>query len=145
MRELGRLVRKVAASDTTALILGETGSGKERIARAVHHLSTRASQRFVAVNAAGLPNGVTNPLVNQLRATQRDGSSPQACKKLDDFIHLVGVKDGSTPDAASADWTARAQNIQAVLGCRPSGITKSLLTGAVPTLNSRGSRGIVKQ
>ena len=56
MRELGRLVRKVAASDSTALILGETGSGKERIARAIHALSLRNSQRFVAVNAAAIPS-----------------------------------------------------------------------------------------
>ena len=56
MKDLGRLVRKVAASDSTALILGETGSGKERIARAIHALSLRNSQRFVAVNAAALPS-----------------------------------------------------------------------------------------
>ena len=56
MRELGRLVRKVAASDSTALVLGETGSGKERIARAIHALSLRSSQRFVALNAAAIPS-----------------------------------------------------------------------------------------
>jgi two-component system response regulator HydG len=56
MRDLGRLVRKVAASESTALILGETGTGKERIARAIHSLSARASQRFVAVNAAAIPS-----------------------------------------------------------------------------------------
>jgi DNA-binding NtrC family response regulator len=56
MRDLGRLVRKIAASESTALILGETGTGKERIARAIHALSARASQRFVAVNAAAIPS-----------------------------------------------------------------------------------------
>jgi two-component system response regulator HydG len=56
MRELGRVVRKIAASDSTVLVQGETGSGKERIARAIHGLSPRASQRFVAVNAAAIPS-----------------------------------------------------------------------------------------
>ena len=56
MQELGKFVRKIAASDSTALIMGETGTGKERIARAIHALSPRASQRFVAVNAAAIPS-----------------------------------------------------------------------------------------
>ncbi len=55
MRELGGLVRKIAASESTALIMGETGSGKERIARALHSLSPRRAQRFIAVNAAAIP------------------------------------------------------------------------------------------
>ena len=55
MVELGHLVRQVAASDATVLLLGETGTGKERIARAVHRLSPRSTQRFVAVNCAAIP------------------------------------------------------------------------------------------
>ncbi len=55
MRELGELVRRVAASDATVLLLGETGTGKERVARALHRLSGRSSQRFVAVNCAAIP------------------------------------------------------------------------------------------
>jgi two-component system response regulator HydG len=55
MRELSSLVRRVAESEATALLLGETGSGKERIARAIHQLSARSSGRFVAVNCAAIP------------------------------------------------------------------------------------------
>jgi two-component system response regulator HydG len=55
MRELSSLVRRVADSDATALLLGETGTGKERVARAIHRLSPRSSQRFVAVNCAAIP------------------------------------------------------------------------------------------
>jgi two-component system response regulator HydG len=55
MRELSSLVRRVADSDATALLLGETGTGKERIARAIHQLSPRSPQRFVAVNCAAIP------------------------------------------------------------------------------------------
>ncbi len=55
MAELGELVRRIANSDATALILGETGTGKERVARAIHELSPRASHRFVALNCAAVP------------------------------------------------------------------------------------------
>jgi two-component system response regulator HydG len=55
MRELSSLVRRVAESDATALLLGETGTGKELVARAIHQLSPRSSQRFVAVNCAAIP------------------------------------------------------------------------------------------
>ncbi|MEZ4459154.1 MAG: sigma-54 dependent transcriptional regulator [bacterium] len=55
MQDLGELVKKLAASQATTLVLGETGVGKERVARAIHALSDRASQRFVAVNCAAIP------------------------------------------------------------------------------------------
>jgi DNA-binding NtrC family response regulator len=58
MRELARLIRLVAPRSTTVLIEGETGTGKEVVARAVHRLSERAGKPFVVLNCAAIPEAL---------------------------------------------------------------------------------------
>ena len=55
LRRVLTLVDKVAATDSTVLILGETGCGKELIARAIHKKSHRAARAFIRVNCAAIP------------------------------------------------------------------------------------------
>ena len=55
LREAIDLVRTVAPTDSTALIEGETGTGKELIARAIHNISARSGQPFVKLNCATIP------------------------------------------------------------------------------------------
>ena len=58
MMRVYRLIRQMAKVDTTVLIEGETGTGKELVARAIHDTSRRQGQPFIAVNCAGLSESV---------------------------------------------------------------------------------------
>jgi DNA-binding NtrC family response regulator len=58
MKSLLKLVKNVAYSKSTVLIVGETGTGKEMIARYIHQCSPRASKAFVPINCAAMPEGL---------------------------------------------------------------------------------------
>ncbi|HEY5873405.1 MAG TPA: sigma-54 dependent transcriptional regulator, partial [Gaiellaceae bacterium] len=55
VRERSTMIRRVADSDSTVMISGESGTGKELVARALHELSGRAKQPFVAINCGAVP------------------------------------------------------------------------------------------
>lgn len=58
LKEVMEKVAKVAPSDATVLLLGETGTGKELVARALHRLSKRQGKSFIKLNCAAIPSGL---------------------------------------------------------------------------------------
>jgi DNA-binding NtrC family response regulator len=58
MRDLFQTLETVARTASTILVTGETGTGKEVVARAIHHASPRRSQRFVALNCSAIPENL---------------------------------------------------------------------------------------
>lgn len=58
LKRVLKQVETVAPTDATALILGETGTGKELFARAIHHLSPRRDHSFVKLNCSAIPSGL---------------------------------------------------------------------------------------
>jgi len=79
MKEASQMTQRVAATDSTVLLLGESGSGKELFARAIHHLSPRAEQPFVALNCAAIPEGL---IENELFGHERGAYTGAGARKI---------------------------------------------------------------
>ncbi len=86
MEEAGQIVQRVALTDSTVLLLGESGTGKELFARAVHHLSPRRDQPFVALNCAAIPEGLVE---NELFGHERGAYTGAGARKIGkiEFAH----------------------------------------------------------
>lgn len=82
LRETFRLVDQVASSDSTVLILGETGTGKELIAKAIHNNSKRKTKLMVKVNCAALP---TNLIESELFGHERGSFTGATDRRLGKF------------------------------------------------------------
>ncbi len=72
-------VGKVAASNATVLLLGETGTGKELVARAIHRLSLRADNSFIKLNCAAIPSGL---LESELFGNEKGAFTGAVSKKI---------------------------------------------------------------
>jgi DNA-binding NtrC family response regulator len=79
IREISQQVQRIAATDSTALLLGESGTGKELFARAIHHLSNRREQPFVALNCAAIPEGLVE---NELFGHERGAFTGAGARKV---------------------------------------------------------------
>ena len=79
LRKVMESAGKVAPSDATVLLLGETGTGKELIARAIHRLSRRAGESFIKMNCAAIPSGL---LESELFGNEKGAFTGAVNKKI---------------------------------------------------------------
>jgi transcriptional regulator with GAF, ATPase, and Fis domain len=81
MKAVSHQLQRVAPTDSTVLLLGESGTGKELFARAIHHLSNRREQPFIALNCAAIPEGlVENELFGHERGAFTGAGNRKAGK-----------------------------------------------------------------
>jgi len=106
MKAASQMTQRVAATESTVLLLGESGSGKELFARAIHHLSPRAEQPFVALNCAAIPEGLVDGRADRDRFRLRQ-EEQEAQDRRSDVLRLVGDVSG-TLQYDHDEWAATA-------------------------------------
>jgi PAS domain S-box-containing protein len=79
LKDVMESVGKVATSDATVLLLGETGTGKELVARAIHRLSQRSGNAFIKMNCAAIPSGL---LESELFGNEKGAFTGAVSKKI---------------------------------------------------------------
>jgi len=83
----------------------------------VYDAPTQMQNLLKYVRGLGMQEGTTNPLVNQLLAAYDDASYDHGCKKMSDFINMVGKKDSGIPPGSASYMTSQATQICAVMAC----------------------------
>jgi two-component system NtrC family response regulator len=101
MLRVCRTIEKVAPTNATVMVLGDSGTGKELLARGVHNLSPRKAQRFVAINCAAIPENLLESELFGYEKGAFTGASKQTIGKIETahkgtlFLDEIGDLPGS--------------------------------------------------
>jgi transcriptional regulator with GAF, ATPase, and Fis domain len=148
-REVLTQVHLVAGADSTVLLVGETGTGKELIARALHEQSRRAGKPFVAVNCAALPESlVESELFGYERGAFTGALSRKPGKfELADAGTLFLDEIGDLPAQAQAKLlrVLQEREVQRVGGTRPVPVNVRLISATNQDLGACMQSGEFRQ
>jgi PAS domain S-box-containing protein len=140
LRKVLRQVSKVASSDSTVLILGETGTGKELIARAIHRRSNRAERAFIGVNCAAIPASL---IASELFGHEKGAFTGATQRRLGRFesanggtIFLDEVGDLPTDVQIALLRVLQEREIERVGSDRPTPINVRVLSATHRDLNT---------
>ena len=149
LRKVLRQVSKVASSDSTVLILGETGTGKELIARAIHRRSNRAERAFIGVNCAAIPASL---IASELFGHEKGAFTGATQRRLGRFesanggtIFLDEVGDLPTDVQIALLRVLQEREIERVGSDRPFPINVRVLSATHRDLNTLVAEGKFRQ
>jgi formate hydrogenlyase transcriptional activator len=149
LRKVLRQVTKVAASDSTVLILGETGTGKELIARAIHKRSRRADRAFIGVNCAAIP---TSLVASELFGHEKGAFTGATQRRLGRFelansgtLFLDEVGDLPPEIQISLLRVLQEREIERVGGNKPIVVDVRVLAATHRDLNALVAEGKFRQ
>src|SRR6266436_3021381 len=149
LREVLRQVDKVAHSDSTVLILGETGTGKELIARAIHRRSNRGERAFIGVNCAAIPASL---IASELFGHEKGAFTGATQRRLGRFesanggtIFLDEVGDLSPEIQIALLRVLQEREIERVGSNRPIPVDVRVLAATHRDLNALVAEGKFRQ
>jgi formate hydrogenlyase transcriptional activator len=141
MRDLG----KVAVTDTTVLIMGETGTGKELIAREIHRLSPRKDALLVTVNCAALPSGLVE---SELFGHERGSFTGALQKRVGRFelanggtVFLDEIGELPLPAQATLLRVLQEQTLERVGGSQAIGVNVRVIAATNRDLQDEVRKG----
>src|ERR1700693_3470228 len=149
LRKVLRQVDKVAHSDSTVLILGETGTGKELIARVTHKRSNRGDRAFIGVNCAAIPASL---IASELFGHEKGAFTGATQRRLGRFesadggtIFLDEVGDLPTDVQIALLRVLQEHEIERVGSDRPTPINVGELSAPLRDLNTLVAEGKFRQ
>ena len=138
MRSLCRAIEKVAPTNATVLLLGDSGTGKELLARALHRLSGRSHKPFVAINCAAIPDTLLESELFGYEKGAFTGAAKRTAGKLESADGGTVFLDeiGEMPGIAAGEAAARGAGAHRRARRRAcAGDTRSCASCAPPTSN----------
>ncbi|MEO0427522.1 MAG: sigma-54 dependent transcriptional regulator [Pseudomonadota bacterium] len=148
-RDAIKLARRSAQSDIPVLLTGESGSGKEVFARAVHGASTRADRPFVAVNCGALRDGMVDAVLFGYEKGAFNGATERRAGKFQEATGGTLFLDeiGELPPAAQVKLLRALQQreIEPVGAAKPVGVDIRLVSASNQDLTGMVSDGRLRE
>ncbi|BFU92415.1 MAG: hypothetical protein NTAFB01_36020 [Nitrospira sp.] len=149
LRKVLRQVAKVAPVDSTVLILGETGTGKELIARAIHKRSSRSSRAFIRVNCAAIPSSL---IASELFGHEKGAFTGALQRRLGRFesanggtIFLDEIGDLPAETQIALLRVLQEREIERVGGSHPISVDVRVVAATNRDLNAAVAAGSFRQ
>jgi transcriptional regulator with GAF, ATPase, and Fis domain len=149
MRSVFNQIMKVAPTDSTVLILGETGTGKELIAKSIHNHSQRSDKPFVAINCAAIPEGL---LESELFGHEKGAFTGADARKIGKFeaansgtIFLDEIGDMPLGTQAKLLRVIQESLLERVGGTRPIKVNIRFIAATNQELAAMSEKGTFRQ